>query len=155
MTGATDLVFDWMACTSIVGDTGLGSVPQLGLPTVTLPNSPFAAGSTPVYTGQLVDPYGVGIPASAFSVLTLSLVNTLSGVIVNGVDEVGILNTGRGTVDATGNLTIQFEAGDTAITDGAIQEQRSLIVDWTYATTGTSGSGRHQGNFTVQALAGP
>ncbi len=125
-----------------------------------VPNGPYAAGSTPVFTGQLLDPFGVGIPAAAFSALTLSIVDTLSGDVINGASAVNILNTGRGTVDANGNLTIALLVADTAMTEvpGDTQIQRSLVIDWAYATAGlnpSAGSGRHQVNFLLLALAGP
>jgi hypothetical protein len=160
VTGATALLYDWMAASSIVGDTGLVNGPQLGVPIVTAANSPFASGSTPTYTGLIVDPYGNGIPAAAFSGLTLSIVDTLSGDVINDASQVNILNTGRGTIDAEGNLTIALETGDTTMDEapGAAQIQRSLIIDWQYATSGpqaTTGTGRHQANFILTALAGP
>ena len=121
--------------------------------------TPFAANSTPTYTGQMVDPYVNGIPASDFSALTLTIADTLSGAIINSVNQVNILNTGRGAIDSSGNLTISLEAGDTSMSEvpGIAQIQRSLIIDWTYAVTGSqpsSGSGRHQANFLLVALAG-
>ena|SRR5579859_4010148 len=131
-------------------------------PVVQAPNGPYAAGSTPVLAGQFVDPYGVGIPAAAFSVLTLSIVDTASGAIINSCSQINILNTGRGKVDASGNLTISLDVADTSMSEvpGAAQVQRSLVIDWTYATAGptppaSSGSGRSQINFMLLSLAGP
>jgi len=130
-----------------------------GSPIVNI-SSPWPAGSTPTYTCQIVDPYGVGIPASAFSSLTLSIVDTLSGAIINGASQVNILNTGRGMIDSSGNLTIVLETGDTSMSEapGQAQIQRALVIDWTYATTGSQpsfGTSRHQVNFILLALAGP
>lgn len=123
------------------------------------PNGPFAANTTPQIRGQLVDPYGAGIPADDISALTLSLVDTLTGTVINSVSQVNILNTGRGTVDADGNLTITFETADMAVTEtSALAVQRSAVIDWTYATSGstaTSGTFRAQVDFAVVTLAGP
>jgi hypothetical protein len=155
---STHIVGDWMACTSIVDDTGLANQPVFGMPIVNAPNSPFAADTTPVYQGQIVDPYTVGVPAAAISVLTLSIVDTLTLAVI--LAPTNILNTGRGQVDSSGNLTITFLATpdmDLGTDPGQQQVQRSAVIDWTYATMGSqasSGSGRHQVNFTVQALAG-
>ncbi len=123
------------------------------MPVITTLGS-FAAGSTPVYNAQIVDQFGAGIPATSFTLLTLSIVDSLTGLIINGVDRVNILNVGRGTIDATGNLTITLQAGDTDMSEvpGAPQVQRSMIIDWTYNPD--SFVGRHQVNFTLLALSG-
>lgn len=128
------------------------------MPAVTnVSGGPFAAGSTPVYTARIVDGGGVGIAASRFSALTLTIVDTLSGAVVNGVSQINILNTGRGTIDASGNLTISLLAGDMAMDEapGAARIQRSLVIDWTFTTGLVVGTGRHQANFELVALAGP
>lgn len=114
----------------------------------------FAAGSTPVYSGQLVDSTNNGLSYSALTTLTLSIVDTLTGLVINGVNKVNILNAGRGQVDAQGNLTITLLAGDTTMTDvpGASRVERSMVIDWTY--NGGASVGRHQVNFILLALAG-
>jgi len=120
---------------------------------VNLPNGPFASDTTPVYTCRIVDSTGVGIPAADFLTLTLSICDTLTGAIVNNCTRDDILNTGRGTIDDEGNLTIQLEVGDTSMTGvpSASRVQRSLIIDW---TTTTDLAGRHQANFVLTRLAG-
>lgn len=153
MSNGTALLYDWIGASGLIGDALVAG------PVVNLPG-PWASGSTPVYQGQIVDPYGNGIPAADFSALTLTIADTLTGTIINNVDQVNILNTGRGTIDTEGNLTINLQAGDTSMSEvpGAAQVQRSLIIDWTYAVTGSqasAGSGRHQANFILAALAGP
>jgi hypothetical protein len=152
------LLWDWMGTSTIILDTDFQGQDPRGMPTVNAPNSPYASGSTPVYAALLADPYGVGIPAAAVSVLTLTLVDTETGAIINGVDHIDILNVNRGALDSAGNLQIVLLAGDTSMSDvpGLNQVQRSMIIDWTYATSGpqaSSGSGRHQVNFIVQSLA--
>ncbi len=123
---------------------------------VNLPTGPWAAGSTPIYTAQIVDQSGEGIPADDLASLTLSIVDTLSGAVVNGVSSTNILNTGRGSVDDRGNLVVILEAGDTSMVEvpGAEQVQRSLIFDWT-TVADLEVVGRHQVNFLLLALAGP
>lgn len=119
------------------------------------PNGPFAAGSTPVVMAQIVDADAVGIPATNLNSLTLSIVDTLTQTIVNGCDQVNILNTGRGTVDAQGNVTIALLAADTSMAEvpGVQQIERSLVLDWTF-NAGNS-VGRGQVNFTLVSLAAP
>jgi hypothetical protein len=124
------------------------------MPVVTnISGGPFPAGSTAVYTAQLLDAYGNPIPGSALTSLTLTIVDTLSGAVVNGVQQQNILNTDRGVIDQQGNLTLSLEAGDMTITNpSALRIQRSLVLDWTY--NGGSSSGRHQANFTLTQLSG-
>lgn len=122
---------------------------------VQIPTGPFASGTTPLYTALLQDNRGNPAPGSFLDSLTLSIVNTLTGEIINSVDKVDVLNTGRGQLDEAGNLSIQLEVGDTSLdsTPGTLQIQRSLILDYSYA--GGSLVGRHQVNFILSALAGP
>lgn len=147
-----DVIFDWAAAPGIV-DLDDGSPP---LPVVNLPNGPAPAGSSMVYTGVVVDVDQAPIPGTSLVSMTLTLVDTLTGAVVNGVSQVNILNTGRGAIDALGNLTITLLPDDTALTEapGAAQMQRSMVIDWTYGTSPTY-TGRHQANFVVAALAGP
>jgi hypothetical protein len=122
---------------------------------VNLPGGPWEAGATRIYSAQIVTiDDGSGVSASDLATITLTIVNTLSGSVVNGVSQVDIFNTGRGTLDTNGNLTIKLLPADTSMDDvpGIPQVQRSLIIDW--ATIGGSVTGRHQVNFILVALAG-
>ena len=113
------------------------------------------AGKTLVYTGQFVDETGAPILPADLNSLTLTIVDTVSGAVVNGVSGVGILNTGRGAVDSQGNLTLTLQApGDTGLLNpGDAQETRSLVLDWTYA--GGAKLGAHRVDFQIQALGAP
>ena len=101
-----------------------------------VPGGPFAAGTTPIYSALLVDAANQPLPGSALESLTLTIVDTLTGNIINGVDNTNILNTGRGTIDEIGNLTIQLEASDTEISEippiASYAVQRSLVIGWSY-----------------------
>lgn len=120
---------------------------------VNLPNGPYAAGSTPVYTCQIVDGTGAGIPADDFITLTLTIVDTLTGTVINNCSQDDILNVGRGTIDDDGNLVVQLGADDTSMAEvpTASKVQRSLVLDW---ETSTDLIGRHQANFNLSRLAG-
>lgn len=117
--------------------------------------SPVASDTTPLYTAVLVDPAGHPISGAALDTLTLSIVDTLTGVIINGVSQTNILNTDRGTIDSQGKLSVQLRVGDTSTDElpGVARVLRSLVFDWTYQS-GTQ-VGRHQANFVIDALAGP
>lgn len=125
------------------------------MPVISNLGPPVGAGSTLTYNGQIVDPFGIGIPASAFSSLTLTIVDTFSGVVINGCDQADILNNGRGTIDEVGNLTVMLETGDTSMSEvpGVAQIQRSLVINWEFETLTAQGVGNHQANIIIQALA--
>lgn len=119
---------------------------------VNVPGSPFSAGSTPIYQALLVDTSGVPIPGTSLDTLTLTILDTMTSAVINGVSNVNILNTGRGTIDSLGNLTISLLSSDTSMTETtATSVQRSLIIAWTYSSGAFVGS--HKANFTLLNLA--
>lgn len=115
---------------------------------------PWAAGTTRWITMQLVDWAQQPIPGAALNAMTLTLADTLSETIINGVQQINILNTGRGMIDQKGTVTIMLGPDDTAMSETtALQVQRSAIVDWTY--NGGASVGRQQINFMLNQLVGP
>lgn len=100
---------------------------------------------------RLVRTDGLPLTPSQLDSLTLTLADAESlasgtPVIVNGVDELDVLNFGRGSVDAFGNVTITLAGADTAIlTADDPFEARSAIVEWTYA----NGAGAHRVDFQI------
>jgi hypothetical protein len=133
----SQIVADWMAVSVIIWDSvPLGST-RFGMPVVTAPNSPYSDGTTPLYRGKIIDPYGHPVGAAQLSSLTLTIVDTLTGVVINNCDRVDILNTGRGAIDAVGNLLIRLEVADTLMTEvpGATKVQRSMIIEWQFQPT--------------------
>lgn len=87
-------------------------------------------------TAPLKDETGAAIPSAGLTTLTLTLYvrDATAQTIINSVDDVNILNTGRGTVHATsGLLTLTLLPADTQIVDStsAIEWHRALI-EWTY-----------------------
>jgi hypothetical protein len=119
---------------------------------VNLPNGPYAEGSSPVITGQLKDVNGIVVPGSRFTSVTLTIIDTASGAVINGVQNVDILNTGRGVIDNQGNLTITLLSSDTSMSEapGVPSVQRSLIVK--FASGPFTGVGR--GDFQIVAIGG-
>jgi hypothetical protein len=117
---------------------------------VTISSGPYAEGSTPLYTGQIIDIYRNGVPASNLTYVVLSIVDKQTDAVINGVDSVNILNADRGTVDASGNLSILLRSGDTSMSEvpGQTSVWRSLIIKF------LSGNyvGRHKVNFLVASL---
>lgn len=115
------------------------------------PSRAFAAGSTALYTGHLIDEKGAIIAGSQLDTLTLSIVDSADGSIINSVSQTDILNTNRGTVDESGLLTVALTTEDTALVSGVKQAMRSLILEFTY---GVDRKGRHQFDFRVFKLIG-
>lgn len=112
-----------------------------------------AVGSTPQFVAVIVDGTGTPVPASALNALTLSIIDTTSGSVINNCSQVSILNTGRGTVDSSGNLTIVLLPGDTMLFNVQDQtEERSLVIDYVYDTS--TRVGRFEQRFIIVQLSG-
>lgn len=113
--------------------------------------APIVAGTTAVYTGYLQDATGAPIPPANLNSLSLTIRDTLTGSIINGVQNINILNTGRGALsqNASGTLlTCTLVSGDTGAfnaTQGF--EIRSLFFSWTF--NNASGQGFHQADFQI------
>lgn len=70
--------------------------------------------ATFTYTATLLDDAGVAIPLSAIETLKLSLVNRLTGEVINSRDQQDVKNANDCTVHATsGLLTWQVQQEDT------------------------------------------
>jgi hypothetical protein len=110
--------------------------------------------STWRYTGVLKDETDVVVAAAQLTTLTLTLYALDAALtIINSVDAVNILNTGRGTVHATnGTLTIVFLPADSPIIDATLIAERHLaLIQWTYA--GGAKAGRHEVEFEIRNLS--
>lgn len=112
-------------------------------------------GSTPQYVTTLTDVDGTTplLPAQLVT-LTLTLYDLSSGAntIVNSCNQANILNTGRGTIEADGTLTIQLTALDTAILVATrAYEKRRLLIEWTWGPAGIY-VGRHEVDVVIRNL---
>lgn len=120
----------------------------------------IAAGSSCVYSCSLTDTSTppLAVPISEISALTLSLVVTGTDQIINGVDAVNILNTGRGavTTDAEGDtvVTVTLGPADTPFLspEGTLEEQHSIVLTFVYGTPALTG--RHEAFFRVVPVSG-
>jgi hypothetical protein len=123
-------------------------------PIVNMPNGPFASGSQPVYRGQLFDNGGHGMDIANLATFTLTIADTLTGEIINSVNHVDILNTGRGLIDDGGAFIVTLMTADTLMNEvpGAPQVQRSLVLEWTTKDVPPE-TGRHQADFILLRLA--
>ena len=108
--------------------------------------------STSLLSGQLVDETGAAIPAAQLTTFALTLYAVVTSLpIINSVSAVNILNTGRGTVDGSGNWTITLTPADNAIvgTDPGHEVHRALL-EWTW--NGGLKGGKHEVDFLVRNL---
>lgn len=93
--------------------------------------------TTLLIKATLQDETGVAIPSAALQTLTLTLYarDSTAKTIINSVDDVNILNTGRGTVNATsGLLLLDLLPDDNQIIDTAADlEWHRALLEGTYA----------------------
>ena len=95
----------------------------------------FLPSSTTQITGQLVDANGNPVGSNVLTSLTLTITAPLlpGAPFVNSVNKVNILNTGRGTIDVNGNLTIQLLPADMTVL-GTADEVHYLIIEGQYSS---------------------
>lgn len=87
-------------------------------------------------TTTVTNQAGTGIPGSSLTTLTLTLYDKKTGEVINSVSGTDILNTGRGSIDESGVLTLTLEPEDMPVVDsdlkaGNIEHHVALIV-WTW-----------------------
>ncbi|MDH3279916.1 MAG: hypothetical protein OEQ18_02160 [Gammaproteobacteria bacterium] len=105
-------------------------------------------GNTSIYDLTLTDEEGTVIPASAISVLTLTLSNVADGAIINSRNAQDALNANNVTIHATsGLLTYTLQPLDTAIQDTTLNYETHRA---TFQCTYNSGAG--QSNWDVDFL---
>ncbi len=90
--------------------------------------------------GVFKDEANAPIPSSALGSLKLTLFNADDATIINGVDQVQILNAGRGSVDAGANLICTLLPQDNVIVGNAIEELHVAFFDWEWASGAKRGS---------------
>lgn len=111
------------------------------------------AGSNVILTALIADMNGNAIGSALMTTMTLSIYDTKTDSIVNSVQDVNILNTGRGQLDSVGNLQVTLTTADTAmLVSTDTFEIRSLVVKWTH--NGGAFNNVQQINFALVALAG-
>lgn len=123
-------------------------------PIYNTPDGPFPAGTRPRYEGQMVDRSGTGVSLGVLATFTITVVDTLTGEIINSAYRVDALNTGRGLVNDDGSFAITLDAADTSMDNvpGEAQVQRSLVIEWSTNDVPPE-IGRHQRNFMLVRLA--
>jgi hypothetical protein len=115
--------------------------------TVVVPES-----STASFTATITDEAGVALPAATLTALTMTLYDLASDAIINGVNDVNILNTGRGTVHATSGLvTVTLLPADNVLVD-ATRERETHIMLFRWEWAAGVKRGRLEVEFEVENL---
>lgn len=104
------------------------------------------------YAATLTKEDGIGIAATDLVTLTLTLYNLDAAfTIINAVNAVSILNVGRGTIDANGNLVVVLDSADLALVDATQERERHImLIQGVYA--GGARATRHEVQHTVVNL---
>jgi hypothetical protein len=114
-------------------------------------SKPVAAGESAVLTGIVYDDADNALPAVSLTSLTLSLVDTATGAIINSVSAVNILNADRGAVDGAGNLSVLLGPADTALSAGVTEAERSMVFVFTWGSP--LRTAKTQVDFKIKALS--
>jgi hypothetical protein len=96
---------------------------------------------------------GTPIGPANLTTLTMTLYDYMTSTVINGVEDVNILNTGRGQLDANGHLIVSFTSSDNPLVSTAPRERHRARI----TSTWNLGNGRHdeEFEFTVYNLTGP
>ena len=117
----------------------------------TVITTPVGERTTSYITAVIRDQNGDPISGGSLNSLTLTLYNVdTANTIINTVDDVNILNVGRGVVDTNGNVTIELLLLDNQLVDVTKSfETHRALIEWTW---GNTRQGRHEVEFLVQNM---
>lgn len=111
--------------------------------------------TTLLIKATLLDENAAAIPAAGLTTLTLTLYarDSTAKTIINSVDDVDILNAGRGTVNATSGLVlIDLLPADNQIIDDTVDlEWHRALLEGTYA--GGAKAFKYEIDFQVRNLS--
>jgi hypothetical protein len=73
---------------------------------------------------------GSPLGSAALTALTLTVYDLETNGIINGLNQANILNAGRGTIDAAGNLTVALESADNPVvtSDNLRERHRARVI---------------------------
>jgi hypothetical protein len=92
-------------------------------------------------TGVFRDEANAVIGTTEMTTLVATLYDKVAGTIINSRDEQDVLNTNGGTLDASGNFTIQLDVADNIILDQTnVYEVHVLLLEWTYDSGAKGGN---------------
>ncbi len=98
------------------------------------------AGSVSNFVGILNNKKDIPVPASDILVLTLTLYDLESGLVINNRLEQSVLNENGGIVDEVGTLDMTFDEKDNVLLDATkLYETHIALFEWTEKSTGEDG----------------
>jgi len=103
------------------------------------------------YRTVLKNDVGVAIGPADLTALQGTLFDQDTGAIINSFDTVGILNTDRGTLDASGNLAITLRPADMVILNAALAYETHILK--IRLTFGATGERNHSVGFRVENMS--
>jgi hypothetical protein len=108
------------------------------------------ADETVTYTGTLLDGNGNPIPGSAITTLLFSLYDTMLNEIVNGLDQINVVISGKGSISSSGVITLNLAVEDMQPTGSPPPntiQYRTIVFDWWY--NGGVSKGRDHFDFQI------
>ena len=114
------------------------------------------ANESAVITAVLKDVDEVAVNKAALQSLTLTLVNSQDGMILNGRDSLSIYDVNNGSIAEDGVVTIKLQPDDNIVCGAQMNEveEHYATLRWTYADgDGDPMSGAQQ--WVIQVLASP
>jgi len=99
--------------------------------------------ATALLTATLRDLDGTAIPLAALDAVTLTLVDQVSGAVINSRLKQSVLNENGGTVNASGGLTLRLDPNDMVLVDSSKDfEWHTALVEWEWDVAGTTFYGK-------------
>ena len=116
-------------------------------------DTPILAGTTPVYTVQLVNEQTPPqpIPGSTLSALTLTYYDAATLTIVNGRNAQNVLQQNGVTVDGAGLLTWSLALNDARLVNGALGRELHIAL-WTWTWASGAKVNRHEAGLYVEQV---
>jgi hypothetical protein len=103
-------------------------------------------------TGAIVDEAGAALGSTTLTTLTMTLYSRTTGLPLIGAAQQNILNTGKGSIDGTGNFVLTLPPSDNAIvsTPAPAVEPHEILLEWTWPS---GKAGKHRIQFSVRNLS--
>lgn len=104
-------------------------------------------------TGTVVDHEGEGLDPGDLATLTLTIYEEVTSAVINGVENVNILNADRGELASGGALTVELEPDDQECVTAADVEAHLIQIAWTWPAVSPTKAGKKLGRLLINNLA--
>lgn len=100
----------------------------------------FSERATLRYEATLQDETGAAVGSASVNALKLTLYDKRTTEIIEGINKIDILNTGRGTLSAAGALVVSLRPGDNLIVNARNKEEAHImLLEWEYSNREKTG----------------